>query len=77
MTGKRWCRSSLPVMGWRTVPESRVYCPAAFNRVTLQGYQPPTAMSDRRQLTCKDGLSGRKKLRLNMDFGELRKQEFK
>jgi len=37
MTGKCWCRSGLPVMGWRTVPESRVYRPAAFNWVTIVG----------------------------------------
>ena len=63
MTGKRWCRSGLPVMGWRTVPESRVYRPAAFSWVTVQGYQPPTAMSDRRQMTCKGGLSAAMSIR--------------
>jgi len=63
MTGKRRCRSGLPVMGWRTIPESQVYRPAAFNRITLQGYQPPTAVSDRRQLTCKDGFSAAMSIR--------------
>jgi hypothetical protein len=57
MTDKRRRRSGLPVMDWRAVPEFRVNRLAAFGWVTLQGYQPLTAMSDRLQMTCKGGLN--------------------
>ena len=63
MTGKRRRRSGLPVMGWRAVPEFRVNRLAAFSWVTVQGYQPLTAMSDRLPMTCKGGSSAAMSIR--------------
>jgi hypothetical protein len=57
MTGKRRRCGGLPVMGWHAVPEFRVNRLAAFSWGTVQGYQPLTTMSDRLQMTSKDGLN--------------------